>query len=97
MIAQKVQIIRDEQNIAQVKVWRESGQDKNMYLLSPGDTCIVAPYDPLRKQHHGRHCRITELLSDDAAEHGVIALVEFLDNGKQAEVAPIDLIPVSVE
>ena len=96
-MAQKVQIIRDNQNIIQVKVWRESAQDTNMYLLSPGDTCIVAPFDPLRKKDHGRHCRIKELLSDESAKNDVIARVEFLDNGKPGEVAPIDLIPVSVE
>lgn len=96
-MVQKVQIIRNNQNITQVKVWRESEQDTNMYLLSPGDTCIVAPFDPLRKQDHGRHCRIKELLPDESAENQVVAVVEFLDNGKEGKVAPIDLIPVSVE
>lgn len=96
-MAQKIQIIGDDQNITQIKVWREGDKDTNMYMLSPGSTCIVAPFDPLRKQDHGRHCRIKELLPDESAENDVIALVEFLDNGKQGEVAPIDLIPVSDE
>lgn len=96
-MAQEVQIITDNQDVTQIKVWRESEKDTNVYVLSPGDTCIIAPFDPLRKQDHGRHCLIRDFIRDETAEYGVYAGVEFLDNGRMGKVSPIDLIPVSVE
>ncbi len=96
-MSQKVEIIFENGGISHLKVWRETRKDTNMYLLSPGDVCVIAPFDPLHKKHHGRHCKISKFIENKSSKFGVAVEVTFLDTPEKDEVAPIDLVPISVE
>lgn len=93
----RLEIVRKEKTIEELRIWRESKQETNMYSLKPGNTCLVIPIDPLRKKYHGEHCKILAFREDESAEYGVMVQVSFLEEDKRDEIEPTNLIPVSAK